>query len=99
MTVTFFDDDLLLGSKLHTWPLFVTGYIREQNFKLILVYGGPAVDIMPRSIMNDLGIAGGDLSKSRMVIQGFRLESQHLMDMIRVKLMMGDLSIFNLSFD
>jgi len=29
MTITFSDDDLLLGSKPHNRPLFVTGYIRE----------------------------------------------------------------------
>jgi len=76
--------DLLLGSKPHNCPLFVTGYIREQNLKLILIDGGPAVNIMPRSSMNDLGITVGDLSKSRMVIQGFSLESQHLIGMIRI---------------
>ena len=29
--ITFTDDDLLLGSKPHNRPLFVTGYIREQK--------------------------------------------------------------------
>ena len=38
--VTFTDDDLLLGSKPHNRPLFVTGYIREQKVRRILVDGG-----------------------------------------------------------
>jgi len=29
MTITFFDNDLLLGFKPYNRPLFVTGYIRE----------------------------------------------------------------------
>jgi len=34
--ITFTDDDLLLGSKPHSHPLFVTSYTREQKFKCIL---------------------------------------------------------------
>jgi len=97
-TITFSDDDLLLGSKPHNHPLFVTGYIREQRVKRILVDGGSAINIMPKSTINDLGITVDDLSKSRMVIQGFSLESQRAIDMICLKLTMGDLltsSIFH----
>jgi len=36
-TITFSDDDLLLGSKPHNRPLFITGYIREQKIKRLLV--------------------------------------------------------------
>jgi len=71
-TITFSDGDLLQGSKLHNCPLFVTGYISEQRVKRILIDGGSAVNIMPKSTMNDLGITVDDLSKSRMVIQGFK---------------------------
>jgi len=72
--------------------LFVTGYIREQKVKRILVDGGSAVNIMPKSTMQDLGITVDDLSKSRMVIQGFSLDSQRAIGMIRLELTMGDLS-------
>jgi len=88
--ITFTDDDLLLGSKPHNRPLFVTGYIREQKVRRILVDGGSAVNIMPKSTMNDLGITVEELSKSRMVIQGFSLESQRVISMIRLELIMGD---------
>ena len=67
ITITFIDDDLV-GSKPHNHPLFVTGYIREQKVKRILVDRGSAVNIMPKSTMNYLEIAVEELSKSRMVI-------------------------------
>jgi len=42
--------------------------------------------------MNDLGITMYDLFKSRMVILGLSLQSQHAIGMIRLELTMGDLS-------
>jgi len=90
--ITFTDDDLLLGSKPHNRPLFMTGYIREQKVKRILVDEGSAINIMPKSAMNELGITVEELSKSRMVIQGFSLESQHAIGMICLEITMGDLS-------
>jgi len=62
ITVTFTDDDLLLGSKPYNRRLFVTGYIREQKVRRILVDGGLAINIMSKSIMNDSGIIGKELS-------------------------------------
>jgi len=88
----------LLGSKPHNCPLFVTGYIREHKVRCILVDGGSAVNIMPKSKMNDLGITMKELSKSQTMIQGFNLEEQRAIDMIRVEVIMGDLmtsSIFH----
>jgi len=62
------------------------------------VDGGSAVNIMPKSKMNDLGITMKELSKSQTMIQGFNLEEQRAIDMIRVEVIMGDLmtsSIFH----
>jgi len=64
-TITFIDDYLLLGSKMHNRPLLVTGYIKEQKVKHILVDGGSAINIMPKSIINDLGITVDDLPKTK----------------------------------
>ena len=72
--VSFTDEDLLLGSKPHNCLLFITGYIRGQKVKRILVDGGSAINIMPKSTMNDLGITVDELSRSWMMIQGFNLE-------------------------
>jgi len=92
MAVTFTDDELLLGSKPHNRPLFVAGYIKEQKVETILVDGGPAVHIMLKSVMHDLGITIEELSKCQTMIQMFKLEGQHAFGMIRVKLVMGNLS-------
>ena len=90
--VSFTNEDLLLGSKLHNHPLFVTGYIRGQKVKRILVDGGSVINIMPKSTMNNLGITIDELSKSQMIIQGFNLEGQRAIGMIRLQLTIGNLS-------
>jgi len=90
--VTFTDNDLLLGSKPHNRPLFMTVYFKEQKFDLILVDRWLAANIMPKSITQDLGITIEDLLKSRTMTQGFKREGQRAIGMIRVKLLMGDLS-------
>ena len=90
--LAFTDDDLLMGSKPHNRPLFVSGYIREQKVGRILVDGGSAVNIMPKSTMIDLGIKTNELSTSRIVIQGFNLDSQRAIGIIRLELTMGELT-------
>jgi len=50
---------------MHNRPLLVTGYIKEQKVKHILVDGGSAINIMPKSIINDLGITVDDLPKTK----------------------------------
>jgi len=52
-TMSFTDEDLLLGSKPHNRPLFITSYIKGKKVKRILVDGGSAINIMPKSTMND----------------------------------------------
>ena len=56
-----------------------------------MVDGGSVFDIMPKSIMNELGIMVDEVSKSRIVIQAFSLESQRAINMIRLEVTMGDL--------
>jgi len=73
-TVTFTDDDLLLGSKPHNRPLFMTEYIKEQKVDRILMHGGSAIKIMPKSTIHDLSITIEELSKSQMMIQGLALK-------------------------
>jgi len=80
--------------------LFVTGYIWGQMVMRILVDGGSTVNIMLKSTMNDLGITIEELCKSQMMIQGFNLEGQRVISMIRLELMIGDLttsSIFHVT--
>ncbi|XP_020410515.1 uncharacterized protein LOC109946596 [Prunus persica] len=90
-SITFTDEDLLLGSKPHNRPFFVSGYVREQKLSRMLVDGGSAVNIMPKSTMIKLGITVNKLSRSRLMIQGFNQGGQRAMGMIRIELVIGDL--------
>ncbi|KAL0329080.1 UNVERIFIED_CONTAM: hypothetical protein Sradi_4894700 [Sesamum radiatum] len=70
-TITFTDEDLLLGSKPHNRPLFVVGYVREQKVNKLLIDRGSIVNILPLRILKELGISIDELSNSRLMIQGF----------------------------
>ena len=90
--ITFNYKDLHLGSKPHNQPLFVTGYIQEQNITRILIDGGSALNIMPKTTMKRLGIAMKKLTRSRLMIQGFNQRGQRAISMIHLELVMGELS-------
>ena len=81
--MTFADEDLLLGSKPHNRPLFVSGYTRGERVSRILIDDGLAVNIKPKGTMRHLGISVEELSKSRLVIQGFNQEGQRAIGTIR----------------
>jgi len=68
MVVTFVDDDLLLDSKPHNFPLFMAGYIKKQKVDRILIDGVLAINIMLKSTMHHLGITIEELLKSRTMI-------------------------------
>ena len=89
--ITFTNEDLLLGSKPHNRPLFVFGYIREEKVSRILIDDGSAVNIMSKVTMKHLGISTEELSKSRLVIQGFNQEGQRAIGIIRLDVIMEDL--------
>ncbi|KAA0051508.1 ty3-gypsy retrotransposon protein [Cucumis melo var. makuwa] len=91
MSIDFSDEDLLLGSKLHNRPLYVSGYVLEERVDRILVYNRSTVNIMPKSTIRQLGILIEELSNSKLVIQGFIQGSQRVMGMIRLELIIGDL--------
>ncbi|KAL0456554.1 UNVERIFIED_CONTAM: hypothetical protein Slati_0994600 [Sesamum latifolium] len=90
-TITFTDEDLLLGSKPHNHPLFVAGYVREQKLNRILIDGGSAVNILPLRILKELGIPIDELSNSRLMIQGFNQGGQRAVGIIRLQLTMEDM--------
>ena len=89
--MTFADEDLLLGSKPHNRPLFVSGYTGGERVSPILIDDGSAVNIMPKGIMKRLGISMEELSKSRLVIQGFNQEGQKAIGMIRLDVTIDEL--------
>ncbi|KAM1789817.1 hypothetical protein ACFX12_033939 [Malus domestica] len=89
--IHFTDEDLLLGSKPHNRHLFVSGYVREHKVNRMLVDGGSAINIMPKSTMTTIGIKTDELSLSRLLIQGFNQGGQRAMGMIRVEITIGEL--------
>ncbi|KAM2942227.1 hypothetical protein COP2_031374 [Malus domestica] len=90
-TIHFMDEDLLLGSKPHNRPLFVSGYVRDHKVIHMLVDGGSAINIMPKSTMTTIGIKVDELSLSHLLIQGFNQGAQRAMGMIRVEMTIGEL--------
>ena len=90
--LTFTDEDLLLGSKPHNRPLYVSGYAREQKIDRILIDGGSAVNILPKMTIRRLGLTMEELSHSRLVIQGFNQGGQRAIGMIHLILIIGELT-------
>ncbi|KAL0361615.1 UNVERIFIED_CONTAM: hypothetical protein Sradi_3846000 [Sesamum radiatum] len=90
-TITFTDEDLLLGSKPHNRPLFVAGYVREQKVNRILIDGGFAVNILPLRILKELEIPIDELSNSCHMIQGFNQGGQRVVGIIRMQLTMENM--------
>ncbi|KAM0980052.1 hypothetical protein ACFX14_015828 [Malus domestica] len=90
-TIHFADEELLLGSKPHNRPLFVSGYVRGHKVSRMLVDGGSSINIMPKSTMTAIGIKVDELSLSRLLIQGFNQGGQRAMGMIRVEMTIGEL--------
>ncbi|KAM1787735.1 hypothetical protein ACFX11_038100 [Malus domestica] len=89
--IHFTDEDLLLGSKSHNRYLFISGYVGEHKVNRMLVDGGSAINIMPKSTMTTIGIKADELSLSRLLIQGFNQGGQRAMGMIRVEMTIGEL--------
>ncbi|KAM1087923.1 hypothetical protein ACFX2B_013260 [Malus domestica] len=89
--ICFTDKDLLLGSKLHNYPLFVSGYVREHKVNHMLVDGGSAINIMPKSTMTTISNKAEELSLSRLLIQGFNQGGQRAIGMIQVEMTIGEL--------
>ncbi|KAL0290922.1 UNVERIFIED_CONTAM: hypothetical protein Scaly_2654100 [Sesamum calycinum] len=78
-TLSFTDEDLLLGSKSHNRPLFILGFIQEQKINCILI-GGSTVNTMPKSTMKKLGRTLENLSRGCLMIQDVRTSYKLLLE-------------------
>ncbi|KAM2122482.1 hypothetical protein ACFX1Q_020150 [Malus domestica] len=54
--ITFTNEDLLLGSKPHNRPIFISGYVREHKVNRMLVDGGSTINIISKSTMTTIDI-------------------------------------------
>jgi hypothetical protein len=89
--ISFNDEDLLLGSKLHNRPLFIKGYVDQKMVNRILVDDGSAVNILPLKTMKELGIPMDELFPSHLMIQGFNQGGQNAIGKIRLAMHMEDM--------
>ncbi|KAL0328113.1 UNVERIFIED_CONTAM: hypothetical protein Scaly_2243900 [Sesamum calycinum] len=90
-TITFTDEDLLLGSKPHNRPLFFDGYVHEQKVNKILIEGGSVVNILPLRILKELRIPIDELSNNLLMIQCFNQGGQRVVGIIRIQLTIEDI--------
>ncbi|KAA0041323.1 ty3-gypsy retrotransposon protein [Cucumis melo var. makuwa] len=67
ISISISDEDLLLRSKLHNRPLFVSGYVWELKLNRILIDNGSGVNILSKSTINQLDISIKELSSSKLV--------------------------------
>lgn len=93
MSIIFTNEDLMLRSKHHNRSLFDSSYIREQKVGWILIDDGSTVNIMPKSTMPQIGILIDELSKNRLVIQGFNQGGWRAIGMICLELIIGNLKV------
>ena len=69
--ITFTDNDLLFGEALHNRPLYMVGHVLEKKINRISIDEGSGVNILPIHTLKELGMTTGELSESRLLIQGF----------------------------
>ncbi|KAL0463616.1 UNVERIFIED_CONTAM: hypothetical protein Slati_0249200 [Sesamum latifolium] len=90
-TITFTDEDLLLGSKHHNRPLFVARYAHEQKVYIILIDGGSMVNIIPLRTLKEFGVPMDELLNSCLMVQSFNQGGQRSIGVIRMELLMDDM--------
>lgn len=70
-SITFTDDDLLLGTTDHNWPLYITGMIDSAKINRILIDPRSSINIMSLRKLRNLSLDTQHLSSEKIVIQGF----------------------------
>ena len=91
MSIDFSNQRLLLESKLHNRPLYISRYVREQRVDQILIDSISTVNIMSKSTMRQLGILMNKHLNSKLKVQGFNSGNQRAIGMIHLELTIGDL--------
>ena len=89
--ITFTENDLLFGEALHNRPLHMVGHVLEKKINRILIYEGSGVNLLLIHTLKELGITTGELSESRLLIQGFNQGGQRSIGSIKLQINMGDL--------
>ncbi|KAH0779194.1 hypothetical protein KY290_005621 [Solanum tuberosum] len=82
---------LLFGETLHNRPLYMAGHVLEKKINIILIDEGSGVNILSIHTLKELGITTGELSESRLLIQGFNQGGQRSIGSIKLEIHMEDL--------
>ena len=88
--IAFTADDMQVKGK-HDRPLYFIGYIRSSKVSRIQVDPGSALSIIPRRVMQHLGVPTHRLSATQMTIYGFNANGTRPMGKIKLKCQIGDL--------
>jgi len=88
--ITFTPDNMQVKVK-HNRPLYFTGYIRSSKVSRIQVDSGSALSIMPRRVMQHLGIPIHRLSATQTNIYGLNANGMRPTGKIKLKCQMRDL--------
>ena len=88
--ITFTAYDMQVKGK-HDRPLYFTGYIGSSEISRIQVDPGSALSIMPRRVLQHLGIPTHRLSATQTTIYEFNANSTRPMGKVKLKCQIGDL--------
>ena len=88
--ITFTSNNMQIKRK-HDRPLYFTWYIRSFEVNCIQVNSGSTLSIMPRSMMQYLGIFTHRLSTTQTTIDGFNANCTRPMGKIKLRCQIGDL--------
>lgn len=90
-SITFTDDDLLLGMTEHTKPLYITRVSDDSRIIPILIDPESSINLIPLRILESLSLGTQHLSSKKIVIQGFNQHSQQATSSIVLLVQFGQL--------
>ncbi|KAJ0978344.1 hypothetical protein J5N97_013818 [Dioscorea zingiberensis] len=91
-SVSFTDEDLLLGTTEHNRPLYVTGYCDGMKINRVLIDPGSSVNLMTLNTLRTLALEICHLSPERIIIQGFNQHSQKALGSITLPIKFGKMT-------
>ncbi len=94
LSMTFTEEDLLLGNKKHNRPLLMYGEIDDLPTNRIMVDGGSAINLLPLRTLKKIGYSRRDLNRSNVVIHGFNQAGQEALGTISLVLKLEPLSTY-----
>ncbi|XP_039130916.1 LOW QUALITY PROTEIN: uncharacterized protein LOC120267326 [Dioscorea cayenensis subsp. rotundata] len=89
VSISFTDEDLLLGTVEHNRPLYVTGSCDGIKINRILIDPGSSLNLMTLHTLRALALEICHLSPERIIIQGFNQHSQKALGSITLPLKFG----------